>query len=202
MTETNGYSRYPITMAHPAFKASVPVSIPGTQIYNADGTVARQDYRGTPMMFPPVTAMSADDEERLKADGYQPAGKVDPSAWVRAHASTPADDYKPARYPKWGKNEHGEAVLYMTAEDDPEASAADLNPAPVPATAEPVAPIAPSQEANLRATMEEMNRVMAQMQETMRVQAEENVRLKAEAEARAAEPQPVKRSPGRPRKDA
>lgn len=186
------YSEYPITLVHPHFSPSKPIAVPGSQIYDQQGRVTYQDFKGTPQRYPPVTANSVHEEERLKADGYERAGKVDPSAWVMAHSDAPSIDYVPQKYPLW-KN----GVLILTAQEDPDADP-DFKEA-----ASKVAEAAPAQEpsptANMRAQMEEMNRTMQAMAERIRLQDEENARLKAVAEMQSAEaPKPR----GRPRKDA
>ena len=195
------YSTYPLTMVHPAFQPSEAVPVPGSQTYDAMGRVVRQDYRGTQQRFPPVTVANEQEEEYYEAQGYQRAGRVDPAAWVRAHAAAPPEDYKPLKYPMWR-----DGVLYKTAQDDPEASEEDLAPPPAPAAAEPAQPIAaPAAEAaNLRAMVEQMNQTMQAMAEQMaqqRAEAEqhaaENAELKAmleHATAPAAEPEPAKAS--------
>lgn len=174
-----GYERYPITMTHPHFRpATTNIVMDGNRVHSANGT---------PVMFPPVTALNEDDEERLRAEGYEVGGKVDPSAWVRAHSDAPPDTYVPQKYPMWR-----DGVLYMTAQEDPGADAADLV---VSAVHEPVAITSPApakpMEDNLRAQMDAMQDTMRQMSDAMKALAAENAELKAA---------PPVRPKGRPRK--
>lgn len=210
MSETT-YNEYPITLAHPHFTPSKPVPVPGTEIRDAHGQITGyRAYHGTPERYPPVTAMNADMEERLKADGYERAGKIDPAAWVAAHADAPLDNYKPAQYPKWAKDADGNPVLYQTAADDPDARVEDLAAASEPEKAEaaPSAPSAPSELENMRAQMAQMNELMQRMQEqTLQAQhqaAEATARLAEAARAATQAPtaQTARRGPGRPRKAA
>lgn len=187
--EKPAFMEFPITMSHPGFVPSKAVPVPGTQRFDNMGRLIYQDTRGTPERLPPVTVNSEDEEEYYIAQGYARAGKMDPSAWVRAHSDAPDADYQPVQYPMWR-----DGVLYMTAQEDP---GADPDYVP-PTKAEPVAPEAQATEAtNLRAEMDEVNTVMRQMRDQMLEMQAENARLKAEAEAAAA-----KRAPGRPRKVA
>lgn len=198
------YETYPLTLAHPQFSASKPIPVPGSEIYGANGEVVRRDYRGTPERLPPVTVRNESEEEYYRAQGYERAGKMDPSAWVRAHADAPSVDYVPQAYPKWV-----DGVLILSAQEDPNASETDLAPPAPKAEAEPE-PAAPSEAANLRAQMDEMNRTMAAMIERTQAAEAESARLKVEAETRAtadaihAGPASgaIRRPPGRPRKDA
>lgn len=198
------FVEYPITLAHPSFTPSKPVPVPGSQVYDHQGTVVRQDYRGTPERFPPVTAGNESEEEYYRAQGYERAGKMDPSAWVRAHADAPPADYVPQKYPLWR-----DGVLIASAADDPDATDADFNEVAAPERAPPVVEATEAQ--NLRAQMDEMNRTMAAMAEQMRAAKEETATLKAERDTLAASEsgavddapilsEPVKRPPGRPRK--
>lgn len=102
-SELHEYTRYPLTMAHPHFKRSQPIPVPGSQVYGANGEVVRQDYQGTPERLPPVTVEDEAHEEYYKAQGYEEAGKTDPSAWVAAQAGELATDEPRAvvEYPKW-----------------------------------------------------------------------------------------------------
>jgi hypothetical protein len=184
-----GYERYPLTMVHPNYRPAEHHAVPGTQIYNQRGEVVSQDYQGTAVYCPPVTAGNENEEARLAADGYVPAGQVDPSAWVRAHSSAPGDVYVPQKYPMWR-----DGVLYKTASEDPEASEEDLKPREqaIPPAAAPVQPA--SGDNNLAAQMADMQQVMRQMSETMQALAAENKALKESAEAA-----PAPKKAGRPR---
>ena len=183
---SDAYSIYPITLAHPAFTPSKPVPIPGTQIYDAQGKIARQDYQGTPLRFPPVTARDENEEEYYKAQGYERAGQIDPTAWVQAHSDTPPSDYKPQKYPLWRNGQ-----LIMTAQEDPGATTEDLAPEPqVAPTPEPV--VQPNEAANLRAQMDEMNRTMQAMADRIRTAEAEAAALKAE---KAAAPDQLQTGP-------
>jgi hypothetical protein len=186
------FNEYPITLAHPAFAPATSVAVPGSQIYDRAGNIIRQDFQGTAQRLPPVTANDAYEEEYYRAQGYERAGQMDPSAWVRAHADTPSVDYNPVKYPLWRGG-----VLIMTAQEDIEATDDDLAPPVVIDEPKPAPPAQSSEAENLRSQMEEMNRQMAQMMENSQAMAQENARLKAERESSIA----VKRV-GRPRKDA
>ena len=85
MTSDTGpdYGVYPITMAHPAFEASKPIPVPGSQIYGRNGEMTRQDYRGTPERYPPVTASGPEEEEYYMAQGYQRAGQIEAQGRLR-----------------------------------------------------------------------------------------------------------------------
>lgn len=189
VVDSPGYERYPLTMTHPHYKPPIHTAVPGTQIYNQRGEVVSQDYQGTAAYCPPVTAASENEEARLAADGYVPAGQVDPSAWVKAHSDAPGDAYVPQKYPMWR-----EGVLYKTAQDDPEATTEDdlAPPSPREATAA-VTPTPATPDTNLSAQMDAMQATMRQMSETMQALAAENASLKAQP---AADPKPR----GRPKK--
>lgn len=176
MTEA-AYSEYPLTLAHPHFAASKPIPVPGSQIYDNQGKLLRQDFHGTPQRYPPVTVNSVDEEERMRADGYERAGKVDPSAWVRAHADAPPADYTPQKYPMWRDGQ-----LIMTAQEDPGAAPEELAPKSVTAEPELVAEPTATEAENLRAQMAEMMTTMQTMLATTKTLAEENAKLKAEKE--------------------
>lgn len=191
--EAPTFQDYPLTMVHPAFVPSKVIPVEGTQRYDTLGRLVYQDTKGTPERLPPVTVLDADQEEYYRAQGYERAGKIDPAAWVRAHADAPGADYVPLEYPRWVGG-----VLYMTAQEDPTADP-DYRP---PEPAAPIQEAPPTSEAaNLRAEMAEIGGVMQQMRDQMQALAEDNARLKAEAEERAAR-KPIARSPGRPRKAA
>lgn len=210
MSEAQAYSAYPMTLSHPAFEPSKAVPVPGSQVLDAMGNVVRQDYRGTPQRFPPVTVTSEADEEYHLAQGYQRAGKVDPSAWVRAHSSAPPEEYRPAKYPMWR-----DGLLIMTAQEDPLAGEEE----PEPQVEAKEAPIPqPGKDENLRAMLEQMNETMRAMSEQMaEAKAEaaaakaKNAELEAMLDAATAPPEepkseqagdPERRGPGRPRKTA
>lgn len=180
MSETV-YSVYPLTMVHPHFQASKAIPVPGSQVYSPDGQITRQDYQGTPQRFPPVTVISEQDEEYHAAQGYERAGKVDPSAWVRAHAEPPPENYKPQKYPLWRNGQ-----LIMTAQEDPEPDVEDqAEPAETASGAE-AAPTQPSESENLRAMVEQMNATMQQMSAQMAQTQAENDRLAAQADELSA----------------
>jgi hypothetical protein len=144
------FERYPLTMSHPAFKKSVAVPVPGTQVFDAEGKITRQDYQGTPERFPPVTVEDEMHEEYYKAQGYAPAGKSDPAAWVTAHSEAVPESYVPDEYPKWV-----DGKLIASAEDDPDYVA----PEPVAETAEVPAPLVaadPDEIAALKAKIAEL----------------------------------------------
>lgn len=160
---SEAYDVYPVTMAHPHFTPAKSVPIPGTERYDSHGRVVSQDYQGTPQRFPPVTAANQAEEERYKADGYERAGNVDPSAWVRAHANAPPDDYKPQKYPMWK-----DGKLIKTAQEDPDATEEDLAPPVAAAEMAQQAPVALDQSANALAAERELRAAqdtkIAQMQ--------------------------------------
>jgi hypothetical protein len=203
------YSEFPITLAHPSFTAAKSLPVPGTEILDGQGRVLRQDFRGTPERFPPVTARDADEEAYYEAQGYGRVGKIDPSAWVQAHSDAPSGSYEPLKYPMWRNG-----VLYMTAQEDPGASEEDLAPkdAAEPDKAAAEAPQPAGEAENLRATLDEMNRTMkamaAQMAETKAEanrMAAKNAELEAMLDQATAPAQETaaaqeRRAPGRPRK--
>lgn len=173
--EAPAYQEFPITLVHPAYQPSKSNPIPGTEIFGANGALIRQDYRGTPERYPPVTARNETEEEYYKAQGYTRAGKVDPSAWARAHASAPPEDYKPIKYPRWRGGK-----LYMTAQEDPHADEEDLAP-PAPAVTEPAKPAVDGEAENLRAMVQQMNETMRAMAEQMAEQKDKANRSAARA---------------------
>lgn len=195
MQDRPEFVEYPITLAHPHYSPSKPIPVPGSQIYGRGGELIRQDFKGTPERLPPVTANSPEEEEYYLAQGYERAGKMDPSAWARAHADAPSVDYVPQQYPMW-KN----GVLILTAQEDPDPDPDYREPEDI----EPEPQVAQSSEAaNLRAQMEEMNRAMAAMREATQAAQAENARLRAEMEADADMPATdAPRPRGRPRKVA
>lgn len=83
------YQTYPLTMVHPGYTPPKMVK---------DGIDTRTV---SPERLAPVTVVNEDDQAYYEAQGYKPAGKIDPSAWVRAQANPPPPDYEPAEYPKW-----------------------------------------------------------------------------------------------------
>ena len=185
-TEKPAFNEYPITLAHPAFAPSKPIPVPGSQVYDRQGNVIRQDYHGTPERYSPVTANSEAEEEYYAAQGYVRAGKMDPAAWVSAHADAVPADYVPAKYPMWK-----DGVLIASATEDPDAEDGDIEVAVAPEIEPP-----PSEAADLRAKMDEMYRTMAEMTKVMKEQADENARLRGDQSGDDAQ------SPrrGRPRK--
>ena len=93
---TAEYQEYPITMIHPSYKKPEIVN-------HGDGRngLFGSTYSGKGEMLAPTTALDAEQEEYWKAQGYERAGKVDPSAWVQAHTDGPPDTYVPQEYPKF-----------------------------------------------------------------------------------------------------
>lgn len=183
------FVEYPVTMSHPAFSPSKAVPVPGTQRYDTLGRLVYEDTKGTPERLPPVTVLDADQEEYYRAQGYERAGKIDPAAWVRAHADAPGVDYQPQKYPLWR-----DGVLILTAQEDPDGEPTYEEAVTAKVAVELMQ--APAGEAEtLRAELDEMNRMMLNMMESMRAKDEENARLKAQAEAVVA-PKPR----GRPKK--
>lgn len=183
MSEQAVYSEFPITLAHPAFKAAKSIPVPGSEIRDGMGNVLRQDYRGTPEQLPPVTVNSQDEEDYYASQGYERAGKIDPSAWVQAHSDAPSANYAPLKYPMWR-----DGVLYMTAQEDPGASEEDLT---LKETVEPdkavaEAPQAAGEAENMRATLDQMNETMKAMTAQMaeqKVEANRMAQKNAELEA-------------------
>jgi hypothetical protein len=175
------YAEYPLTMTHPDFHPAVSKGVPGTEVRGANGeVVSYRSYQGSPERLPPQVAMDAQQEEYWASNGYHRAGKIDPSAWVKAHSAAPPEDYKPQKYPMWR-----DGVLILTAQEDPQAAPEDLEPQSAPAPqAAPEAP-PPSQADNARAAAAELERVKSATLE------DENAKLRAEIEtlkAKATEP--------------
>src|SRR5512146_1695166 len=83
------YETYPLTMVHPGYSPPKMVK---------EGIDTRTV---SPERLPPVTAGDENQREYYESLGYTTAGKVDPSAWVRAQANPAPPDYEPAEYPKW-----------------------------------------------------------------------------------------------------
>ncbi len=122
MTE---HQEYPLTMAHPAFKASQSLPVPGTEKRNAQGhpIPGTCDYQGTPERLPPVTVANEQEREYYEAQGYRAAGHSDPGAYAAAHSSAPPASYVPQRYPMWVEgvlchNEEDEAAALGLVDDD------------------------------------------------------------------------------------
>lgn len=173
------YAEYPITMTHPHYTPAKSEPIPGTEIYGSSGQVIRRDFRGTPEKYAPVTVGSELEEERLKAEGYERAGKIDPSAWARQNYETPSDEYKPDKYPMWKGGK-----LVNNAEEDEGATAEDLAayPAPIDEYA-PTPNFAITERDELR---KELQDSQSQMQ-TMAGQMQEMMQLLKDAQAINAE---------------
>lgn len=101
------YQRYPLLMAHPHFTpASVgqPVYLmrdDGTPVVDRSGkAVLSHHVNGTPEKFSPVTVHTRGQEDYYAARGYEPAGRQDPAAWVKANAHpVSVHDYIPIKYP-------------------------------------------------------------------------------------------------------
>jgi hypothetical protein len=183
------FEKYPMLMVHPNFRPAQSIMIEGTERRNARGDIVSAAYRGTPEINPPVTAVNEDREEYFAAQGYVPAGKGDPAAWVQAHSSAPADTYKPQKYPMMKVIDGVERTI-NSAEEDPDAMAEDFEPDEAPP--EPIpAPPQPNEADNLRLQLEAMQRQM----EAMTWELAE-ARQKAPDQQPAAEPRPR----GRPRK--
>jgi ABC-type Fe3+-hydroxamate transport system substrate-binding protein len=141
-TETATYQRYPLTMTHPNYRPSQMREVQNGLI---------KDTFGTPDFLPPVTAITETDEEYYKAQGYEPAGKVDPSAWARAHSSAVPATYTPQKYPmvKDGR-------VIESAADDPDATPEDLEALkPTVILAEPDARVA-ALEAQVKELMDQL----------------------------------------------
>jgi len=100
MTDT--YEKYPLTMAHPAYK-------PATISKGEAGAA-----HGQPMKFPPVTVRDEMEQEYYEAQGYREAGHVDPSAWADQHSGPIPDVHQAQQYPKWV-----EGRLVNSIDDDP-----------------------------------------------------------------------------------
>jgi hypothetical protein len=98
------------------------------------------------------------EEEYYAAQGYEPAGKIDPSAWVRAHSDAPPADYVPQPYPRWR-----DGVLYMTAQEDPGADPADLVEKPIIEWVSAPDPAPTAETDALKAQLAVMNEQMAKM---------------------------------------
>lgn len=202
-----GFEIYPMLMSHPQFKKSESIPIPGSEIMGRDGAVIRMDYRGTPERFPPVTVKSETEEQYYASQGYGPAGKMDPAAWVRAHSSAPPEEYKPLQYPVW-RTVNGKDVLVRRAEDDPEVSEEILEAHRKAEAAQHVEAAedgGPSELENLRAQMaamqEQMAAMMADKAKTAPAPHEQAVEA-VEAADGDDDAEAVKRGPGRPKKAA
>lgn len=168
MTEAQDYQRYPLTMAHPHFKAATSTGVPGTEKRDPQGNIIGYlSYQGTPVKFPPITVTSEQEEEYEKSQGYEPAGKVDPSAWVRQHADSPPIDYVPQKYPMYR-----DGVLYKTAEEDPEASEEDLAPPVQETTSTAPAVVEDPRVANMQATIDALQKQMLELLDAQRKAAE------------------------------
>lgn len=153
---SDDYQTYPLTMAHPHFRPSqITVLESGSALDRSLG--AR--VSGTPAQYPPVTVLSETEEEYYRAQGYEPAGKIDPSAWVQAHSDAPPDTYVPQKYPMW---KNGREI--RSAADDPDATPEDLaamdDDEDVPA---PRVVHESVEMANMRAQLEAMQAEMAKM---------------------------------------
>lgn len=93
MSDAPEYQHYPLMMSHPGFQ---PARL-GTSPDDRKGTPGT---RGTPMINPPVTVNNVEQEEYHRAQGYVPAGKGNPAAFVQAHTS-PETPYSKVEYPKY-----------------------------------------------------------------------------------------------------
>jgi hypothetical protein len=93
MSESPQYQDYPKLMVHPGFQ---PATL-GTSADERKGTPAKI---GQPVKFPPVTVNNEQQEEYHAAQGYGPAGKGNPAAFVAAHSS-PDTPYHKQEYPKY-----------------------------------------------------------------------------------------------------
>jgi hypothetical protein len=120
------HEEYPMTMAHPSFKASQSLPIPGTEKRNAQGhpIPGSCDYQGTPERLPPVTVTTPDEREYYEAQGYKPAGYSDPAAYATAHSSAAPETYVPQEYPKYVdgvlcEDEDAELALLGLVEEGP-----------------------------------------------------------------------------------
>ena len=119
------YQLYPVTMAHPAYKAARSLPIPGTEKLNAQGDPipGSGDYQGTAERLPPVTVCSDQEREFYEAQGYKFAGDCDPSAYAAAHSSAPPDSYVPQEYPKYVGgvlvNDEDEELSLLGVTDEP-----------------------------------------------------------------------------------
>ena len=87
------YQQYPMMMTHPGFR---PARL-GTSPDDRKGTPGTQ---GQAAYMPPVTVADSQQEEYHASQGYQPAGKGNPAAFVQAHTS-PETPYHREEYPKY-----------------------------------------------------------------------------------------------------
>lgn len=93
---SNQHERYPLYMTHPNYW---PGSIGEEQ---TDKSGFKFHAGGLPSRFPPVQVHTEDQESQYAAKGYVPAGKSDPTAFIRLTAMAgAATDYTPEEYPKW-----------------------------------------------------------------------------------------------------
>ena len=173
------YETYPLTMAHPSFRPAKSLPIPGTERRDAMGNVVGCDYQGTAEQFPPVTVNSEQEQEYYKAQGYAPAGKIDPSAYARQFTSAPSPDYEPVLYPKWVGH-----VLCHTAEDEEALTGKPAPAKPAPETAG-TPPQTVSGGDELQALKDEIARLQAQLLEP-KPQASPSERAKKACETRRA----------------
>ncbi len=91
---SESYQRFPLIMTHPHFQ---PARL-GTSDDARKGT---KGLVGTPIRFPPVTVHDEKMEEYHTAQGYQPAGKIDPMAFVSARTLTSDEGpFEFREYPK------------------------------------------------------------------------------------------------------
>lgn len=107
------HHEYPMTMAHPGYRASQSLPVPGTERRDAMGKVISCDYQGTPEVLAPVTVADFNQREYYEAQGYVAAGHSDPAAYAMAHASPAPPNYAPVEYPKYR-----DGVLLNSAEEE------------------------------------------------------------------------------------
>jgi hypothetical protein len=110
--ESPQYQDYPKLMVHPGFQ-------PATLGTSPDDRKGLPGKIGQPVKFPPVTVNNEQQEDYHAAQGYTPAGKGNPAAFVSAHTS-PETPYHRLEYPKYV----GEIVVNN---EDEELAAIDRN---------------------------------------------------------------------------
>lgn len=97
-------TEYPKRMIHPATKPGTTKPVPGTEVYNTDGSVRSVDYQGTPDRFPALDVADATEEEQYRAKGYLAFGEQ----------QKPAIAYQ--EYPKMLEHPDFEAAVEPTVE--------------------------------------------------------------------------------------
>lgn len=166
MTDEPKFEHFPITLAHPHYKAAEIIPMPETR--SPSGVLLSGGTRSIPERYSPVTARNDDDVAYYEAQGYEVVGKSDPAAYVKALVAPEAMAYVPERYPMWVGDK-----LVASAEEERAALSA-LGEAHTPADEEDGQEIPHAPQHGLLDELAELREMNARLQAQLEAQAPRN----------------------------